>query len=148
MAYAKADSQVLGFLGRALSLEMTAVQQYLSVARLLKLRGFEEIADKFKHEANEEMAHVEKIIGRMMILGCAPNATQLRPARLGNSLPAVIQSVAVLEHEIVSFYQQAVEHCIRIDDFDSRLFFQTLLNEEREHAKSLANWQSTLLPTV
>lgn len=145
MGYAKVDSQVLGFLGRALSLEMTAVQQYLSVARLLRLRGFEDIADKFKHEANKEMAHAEKIIGRMMTLGCAPNATQLRPAKLGKSLPEVIKSTEDLEKEIVDFYIQAEEYCMRIDDFDSQLFFKTLLNEEREHAKSLVNWKNNFL---
>jgi len=145
MAYAKVDPQVLGYLGRALSLEMTAVQQYLCVARLLRLRGFDEISDKFQHEAQEEMAHAERIIGRMLVLGAAPNATQLRPTQLGNSLPTVIAAVQALETEIVNFYRQAVHHCERIDDFDSRLFFEQLLLEEQMHASSLEDWQRNFL---
>ncbi len=145
MAYANTDPQVLGFLGRALSLEMSAVQQYLSVSRLLKLRGFDEISSKFQHEAEEEMGHADRIIGRMLVLGVAPNATQLRPARLANSLPAVIAVVQELESEVVNFYQQAVEYCARIEDFDSRLFFEQLLQEERQHASSLNDWRQQLL---
>ena len=144
MAYSKTDPIVLGFLGRALSLEMSAVQQYLTLSRILKLRGFEELADRFSHEAQEEMAHADRIIGRMLVLGVAPNATQLRPARLGDSLPALIDNVQSLENEIVSFYQQAVEHCARVEDFDNRLFFDQLLQEERQHASSLGDWQQNL----
>lgn len=146
MAYAKSDPQVLGYLGRALSLELSAVQQYLTLSRLLKLRGYDDLAERFQHEATEEMAHADRIIGRMLVLGAAPNASQLRPARLGESLPAVINSVKAMELEIVSFYQQAVEHCTRIDDFDNRLFFEQLLQEEKQHAGSFDDWQSMLNP--
>ena len=145
MAYAKTDPTVLGFLGRALSLELSAVQQYLTLSRLLKLRGFDEIAETFKHEAMEEMAHAERIISRMLVLGVAPNATQLRAAQLGDSLPALIASAQLLEAEIISFYEKAVMHCAQVDDFDSRLFFDQLLQEERNHAGSLANWQQRFL---
>ncbi|MFC1750778.1 bacterioferritin [Pseudomonadota bacterium] len=141
MAYAKIDPQVLGYLGRALSLEMTAVQQYLSVSRLLKLRGFDEMAAKFQTEAQQEIGHAERIIGRMLVLGVAPNATQLRPAKLGDSLPAVLASVQSLEAEIVNYYQQAVKHCAAVDDFDSQLFFDQLLQEERQHVSALSDWQ-------
>lgn len=141
MAYANTNPNVFGFLGRALSLEMTAVQQYLTVTRLLKLRGFEDIAQKFQGEAEQEMNHADRIIGRMLILGVAPNATQLRPAKLGDSLPALMAGVQNLEAEIVNFYQQAVNYCAQIEDFDNRLFFEQLLQEERNHVKTMSEWQ-------
>ncbi len=145
MAYTKSDPIVLGFLGRALSHELSAVQQYLTLSRLLKLRGFDEIAEKFQHEAMDEMAHADRIIGRMLVLGVAPNGTQLRPAQLGDSLPALIASAQVLEAEAVTLYEQAVSHCDRAGDFDNRLFFEQLLQEEREHSSSLGNWQQQYL---
>ncbi len=145
MAYATTDSKVLGYMGRALSLELTAVQQYLTLSRLLALRGFDEIAETFKHEAQEEMLHVEQIISRMLVSGVAPNATQLRPARLGDSLPALIASAQALEAEIILFYEQAVGHCSLINDFDNRLFFERLLQEERAHAGALAKLQDQYL---
>jgi len=134
MTYTKIDAKVLGYLGRALSLEMNAIQQYLSVSRLTQLRGFDDLSRTFRHEAEEEMGHAERIIGRMLVLGAAPNATQLRPAVLGESLPELIASVQSLENEIVAFYQEAVSYCVHIEDFDNRVFFEQLLKEEQEHA--------------
>jgi len=147
MIYSTTDEVVLGFLGRALSLEMTAVQQHLTVSNLLKLRGFDEISDKFQHEAKEEMGHAERIISRMLMLGVAPNATQLRAPRLGDSLPEVMAAVHAFETELVGFYQQAVEHCAANNDFDNKLFFEQLLQEERAHVNEFANWHHLLKKT-
>lgn len=142
MLYPDVDSKVLGYLGRALSLELTAVQQYLTVARLLQLRGFEDIARECEHESKTEMAHVKRIIGRMLVLGVAPNASRLRPAALGNSLPALVAEIEKLEAEIVSFYGEAVRHCDAVGDFDNRLFFERLLEEERAHSGALGDWRN------
>jgi len=141
MTYKSVDAGVLGYLGRALSMEMSAVQQYLTLSRLLKLRGFDDIAIHFQQEANEELAHSDRIIGRMLVLGAAPNMTQLRPARLGNSLPELMSAAQDLEKDIVNLYQQAVAHCQQINDFDSHLFFDQLLKEELQHVGELGNWQ-------
>lgn len=141
MLYPKVDSKVLGYLGRALSLELTAVQQYLTAARLLKLRGFDDVAQMCRNESRKEMEHVEGIIGRMLVLGVAPNASRLRPAALGNSLPSLISEIEKLESEIVNFYHQAVTHCRTVNDFDNRVFFERLLKEEKEHSGSLSSWQ-------
>jgi len=145
MAYKNVDAEVLGYLGRALSMEMSAVQQYLTLSRLLRLRGFDDIASHFHQEANDELAHADRIIGRMLVLGVAPNMTQLRPAQLGESLPELMASAEELENHIVSLYQKAVAHCHSINDFDNHLFFDALLKEEQQHASSIANWQQKFL---
>jgi len=141
MIYSNINSQTLGFLGRALSLEMTAVQQYLTMSRLLKLRGFEEEAKSFQEESQHEMEHVEQIVNRMLVMGVAPNATQLRPVRLGNSLPELIANVQAMESEIVEFYKRAVAHCRDSNDFDNQVFFEKLLKDELEHVDSLEAWK-------
>lgn len=140
MLYTQVDPQVLGYLGRALSLELSAVQQYTTVAALLRLRGFAEVAEKFAAEQQEEMAHVERIVARMLVLGASPNASQLRPVALGDSLPVMIKAVEGLEQEIVSFYQQAVQYCREIGDHDNLLFFEQLLREEQNHAHAVSSW--------
>lgn len=40
----------------------------------------------------------------------------------------------------MSLYEDAVRHCSVIADQDNRLLFETLLEEEKEHGRSLANW--------
>ncbi|MDH5301391.1 MAG: ferritin-like domain-containing protein [Gammaproteobacteria bacterium] len=144
MVYANTDPMVLGFLGRALSLEMTAVQQYMTLSRVLHLRGFSDLSEKFRSEAMDEMIHVEKIISRMLILGVAPGRTQLRSARVENSLPELLLSASEFETEIVGFYQVAVNYCAKINDFDGRIFFEQLLADEKKHSADWVNIQQEL----
>ncbi|MBN4078927.1 bacterioferritin [Gammaproteobacteria bacterium AH-315-C21] len=131
---------ILGFLGRALSFEFSAVQQYLSLAKLMEVRGMPAAGEKFRHEANEEMRHVERIIGRMLALGGAPNASCLRPSHLDGSLPELMQHAKKFELEIVGFYTQAVHYSVTNNDHDSRIFFEELLQEEQAHVTSFDNW--------
>ena len=71
--------RVLGYLGRALSLELSAVQQYMTQASLVELWGDRESADRFRQETVEELQHAERIVKRMLAVGVAPAASQLRP---------------------------------------------------------------------
>lgn len=139
------DPAVLGYLGRALSLELTAVQQYLSLARVLEIRGMPEAGEKFRAEGKEEMEHAERIIGRMLAVGVAPSASCLRPARVDGSLAQLIQNTVDLETEIVNFYGQAVNHCYSTQDHENRIFFEALLKEEQQHAKGLVTWWHQLI---
>ena len=140
MLQTHADSRVLGYLGRALSLELSAVQLYTTQARLLGIWGLVEESKRLRDEANEELGHAERIIGRMLALSVAPNASQLRPVKLGQSLQEVLSYDLSFENELVKLYTQATDHCARIGDQDNRVFFETLLNEEKAHAQELTQW--------
>ncbi len=138
------DPRVLGYLGRALSLEFSAVQQYSTQARLVATWGLDGPAERLATEAREEMGHVDRVITRMLGLGAAPNASQLRPVRLGQDLAALLYEDQVLEHELVHLYDDATRYCASQGDHDNRLFFETLLEEEREHGRELAAWLEEL----
>jgi len=138
------DQRVLGYLGRALSLELSAVQQYSTQARLAATWGLAEPARRMRNEATEELGHVERVIARMLALGAAPNASQLRPARVGPDLPALLRQDQALEHELVGLYDDATRYCAGQGDHDNRLFFETLLEEEKAHGRELAQWLEEL----
>lgn len=144
MIPSNADQTVLGYLGRALSLELSAVQLYSTQAQLVAKWGLTEVAEKFRAESIEEMGHAERIIGRMLALGVAPNASQLRPVRLGQSLQQLLEIDHAFEKELVKLYTDASAHCARSGDQDSRLFFEGLLAEEEGHAKELLQWMEKL----
>jgi len=127
------DPVIIGFLGRALSFELSAVQQYLSLSKLMQSKGLISEAEKFKTEAQEEMNHVERIITRLIGFGCAPNASHLRPTRLHGSLVQILQSTSEMEKEAVQLYEQAVDYCDKKNDVESKFFFKILLKEEQEH---------------
>jgi len=139
------DPAILGYLGRALSFEFSAVQQYLSMARLLEMRGVQQAGEKFRHEAQEEMQHAERIISRMLALGYAPNASSLRPPRLDGTLPQLMEHASNLESEIVAFYTEAVKYCRRIQDCENRIFFEKLLAEEQQHLDGIDSWRLELV---
>lgn len=144
MSIANTDQRVLGYLGRGLSLELSAVQLYSTQAKLVENWGLTEIAGKLSAEASEELGHAERIISRMLALGVAPNASQLRPVKLGADLRALLEYDYVFEKELVSLYSDATSHCARIGDQDNRLFFEALLSEEQAHAKTLKEWLQQL----
>ena len=144
MLHASADQRVLGYLGRALSLELSAVQLYSTQARLVATWGLAEVSKRFSNEASEEMAHADRIIGRMLALGVAPNASQLRPPKLGRSLEELLQHNYAFENELIRLYTEATQHCARNGDHDNRLFFEELLGEEQGHASELAKWLEEL----
>jgi len=140
----RTDQRILGYLGRALSLELSAVQMYSTQARLVATWGLDEPARRLRHEAHEEMQHVERIIARMLALGVAPNASVLRPARLGSDLREVLQADQLFEEELVELYLAAANHSARIGSHDDRVFFQGLLEEEQAHARELIQWMQEL----
>ena len=144
MSIANTDQRVLGYLGRGLSLELSAVQLYSTQARLVDTWGLAEVAGKLSAEAAEELGHAERIISRMLALGVAPNASQLRPVTLGSELRALLEYDVTFEEELVGLYSEASSHCRRIGDQDNRLFFETLLAEEQAHAVTLKEWLQQL----
>jgi bacterioferritin len=138
------DVNVLAYLGRALSLEFSAVQLYTTQARLTLSWGYDQAAEKLRHEALEEMHHVERLVARMLAKGAAPNASQLRPVQLANDLPGLLKINQAFEQQLVDLYGEAVRYCLSQGLSDDALFFQQLLVEEQQHAAEMASWLSNL----
>jgi bacterioferritin len=144
MLAARADQRVLGFLGRALSLELSAVQQYSTQARIAASWGLSEAAASFSKESGEELRHADRIIERMLAVGAAPGGSQLRPVRLAQDLSGLLMIDQQLEADVIEMYTSAVRYCAGIGDHDSRVFFEELLGEEQQHHAELNAWQQRL----
>lgn len=144
MLAARSDQKVLGYLGRALSLELSAVQQYSTQARLVASWGLNDAAASMRTEAEEELGHADRIIARMLATGVSPGSSQLRPVRLAGDLAGLLQLNRQFEAEVISLYQAAARHCAMAGDHDNRLFFEELLREEQQHHAELDNWLQRL----
>jgi len=140
MLAARPDQKVMGYLGRALSLELSAVQQYSTQARLVAAWGLSEASASLAKEAEEELQHANRIIDRMLAIGAAPNGSQLRPVKLAADLSGLLQFNRQLETDIIELYLAAVHHCASAADHDSRVFFEALLREEQQHHADLEAW--------
>lgn len=140
MRTASIHPRTLGYLGRALSLEYSAVQQYMTQAAMAEAWGLKDAADRFRRETVEELQHAERIVKRMLGLGVSPNASQLRPAGVAFGLVELLLQDAALEAEIVALYDEAVRFCARIGDQENAAFFQGLLTDEQQHAAEIDGW--------
>ena len=132
--------RVLGYLGRALTLEYSAVQQYMTQTSLVALWGQAEAADRFRRETVEELRHAERIIEHMLMLGVAPAASQLRPVRAGADLNQLLHQDLELEEELVLLYGEAAHFCTVVRDEANGSFFRDLCEEERQHGEDLKEW--------
>lgn len=144
MLTVRSDQTVLGYLGRALSLELSAVQQYSTQARLVATWGLSDASASFRKEADEEIQHADRIIERMLALGAAPGSSQLRPVTLAADLSGLLQENQRFEAEVIDMYRNAARYCASIGDHDSRVFFEELLKEEQGHLAELQGWLQKL----
>jgi len=140
MATAPTHPRVLGYLGRALSLELSAVQQYMTQASLVELWGLAEAAERFRHETVEEMQHAERIVKQMLALGVAPASSQLRPVTHAADLVGLLRHNSVLEQDLIHHYDDALRFCLLVGDRQNGAFFQALLEDEQHHGEELMQW--------
>lgn len=136
--------RVLGYLGRALSLELSAVQQYMTQASLVESWGDAETAQRFRQETVEELRHAETIVKRLIALGMAPAASQLRPVGHAPDLAGLLRANLVLEEELVNHYAEAVRFCLLVGDRESEDLFRQLWSDEQHHAEDLSRWLASL----
>jgi bacterioferritin len=136
--------RVLADLGRALSLELTAVQQYMTQASLVGLWGDQASAERFREETVEEMEHAERIVQHMLSLGVAPAASQLQPVRHAPDLLGLLEQNTELEEQLINHYDQAARFCAVIGDQRNGDFFRALLEDEQHHGRELEAWLQEL----
>jgi bacterioferritin len=132
-----ADPRTLGWLNRALTHELGAVQQYLAQSALVRLWGHDELAAELRHEAAEELGHAERLMAQLILLGVAPAAGHVAPARLGRGVDELLHANRLMEQEAVRLYQEATWHAQRVRDADSAVLLQDILEQERAHLGAL-----------
>jgi len=131
------DPRTLGWLSRALTHEMSAVQQYLAQSVLARLWGDEELARKLRSEAVEELGHAERLMEQLIAFGVAPSSGNLPPSRLGRSADELLAADRQLEVDAVRLYQDAAAHARRMRDSGSASLLESILAEELAHVQDI-----------
>ena len=138
------DSRLSGYLSRALSHEMAAVQQYLLQAKLTGMWGLSAQSAHFRNDVGEELVHAERLMERMLVLGIPCNATQLPPIRPGRTLEEMLHIDRQLEIEAIRLYEEAASYCARRQDGETQALMRALLEDELGHLKDLEQQLSEL----
>ena len=139
-----ADPRTSGYLSRALSHEMAAVQQYLLQSKLTSMWGLSAQSAKLRLDVSEELVHAERLMERMLILGIPCNATQLPPIRPGRTLEEMLQIDRQLEIEAIRLYEEAANYCGRRQDVETQALMLDILKDEIGHLQDLDQQLATL----
>jgi len=134
------NPRIVGYLGRALSLEFSAAQHYLAQAALALRRGEDEFDHGFRLLAQEEFEHANRLVAHMVMLGVLPNASQLAPAQASFDLVAALASCQAREAQLVALYADAADYSSRLGSAGDRTLFVNLLDEERAQLARVEGW--------
>ncbi|MFP4295222.1 MAG: bacterioferritin [Halothiobacillaceae bacterium] len=140
MASQQMNPRVLGFLGRALSLEFSAGQYYLAQAALARSRSEEEFAEGFGRLASEEFMHAERLIQRMVEHGALPSGSVLRPSEPAMDVVEALVGCHQREMELIELYSEALGYMARMGAREDHALFHGLLEEEQDQLQRVEQW--------
>ena len=140
----KGDSKVIEALNKALTIELTAINQYFVQAKMCKNWGYHKLAKKHHEESIGEMKHAEKLVDRILFLEGVPNIARYDVIRVGTDVPEQLENDLKLESGGVKTYNEAIDLCVKVKDGGSREILEGILQESEEHV----DWLETQLHVI
>jgi bacterioferritin len=140
----KGDPQVIDALNRALTIELTAINQYFCQAKMCQNWGFLKLYHKHYHESMGEMKHAEMLIERILFLEGVPEIARYDVIRVGADVREQFENDLKLELGGVQTYNAAIDLCARLKDNGTRELIEPILTESEEHV----DWLETQLHLI
>src|SRR5215469_12918967 len=103
------DPLILEALNRALTIELTAINQYFCQAKMCQNWGFLKLGKKHYEESLGEMKHAEKLIDRILFLEGVPEIARCDVIRVGTDVKEQFENDLQLEMGGVRLYNDAIE---------------------------------------
>lgn len=141
------NSQVIDLLNRALTIELTAINQYFCQSKMCKNWGFLRLAAKHYEESIGEMKHADKIIERILFLDGVPEIARYDVIRVGSNVQEQFENDLKLETGGVAAYNELVDYCIKVKDNGTHQLALEILHESEEHVDWLET-QLNLIKTI
>jgi bacterioferritin len=138
------NPEVLDALNRALTVELTAINQYFCQAKMCMNWGLRKLGAKHYEESLGEMKHAEKLIDRILFLEGVPEIARYDVIRVGTNVKEQFENDLKLEMNGVNTYNAAIDLCLRVKDGGTRELLETILTESEEHV----DWLETQLHLI
>ena len=133
----KGDAKVIEFLNKALTNELTAINQYWLHYRVLDDWGVAKLAEYERHESIDEMKHADQLAERILFLGGLPNFQAIHNLRVGETVEEILKADLAMEEDAIPLLRDAAEYCQSVKDYVSGQLFEDILSSEEEHVDFL-----------
>ena len=140
----RGDAKTIEFLNKALTNELTAINQYFLHAKMFANWGFKEIAAHEHHESIDEMKHADKLIERVLFLEGLPNLQALGKLMIGENPKEMLECDLKLELQALPLLKEAIAYCETVADYVTRELLEDILESEEEHV----DWLETQLGLI
>ena len=131
------DPKVIEFLNKALTNELTAINQYWLHYRVLHHWGIRKLAEYERHESIDEMKHADTLAERILFLDGLPNFQALHKLKVGETVEEILRADLALEQEAIPLLKDAIAHAETVRDYTSREIFERILESEESHVDFL-----------
>lgn len=133
----KGDAKVIDYLNKALTNELTAINQYWLHYRVLDNWGVHKLAEYERHESIDEMKHADVLTERILFLDGLPNLQALHKLRVGETVEEILRADLAVEYEAIPLLKDAIEYCETVRDYVTREILRRILENEEEHVDFL-----------
>lgn len=131
----KGHDQVIAYLNELLAGELTAIDQYFIHSRMYENWGYNKLYERIAHEVQDETAHADALIKRMLFLEGTPDLSKREPLQVGNDVEAMLRNDLAVELKVVQDLRRVMKFCESVQDYQTREILKVMLEDtEHDHA--------------
>ena len=130
----KGKKRVIDWLNKLLTEELTAADQYFVHSRMYQDWGFHKLYERVAHEREDELAHADELIKRILFLEGTPDVAKRAKLAIGKTVPQMLENDLKYELSVIKKLKEAIAVCEEEQDYESRhILRENLAETEVDH---------------